>query len=117
MKPLYLTAVALLACASLSLAQERGSIPPGTSQDGSGAADGALKGGSIAPGETAGVPDEKTLNTPTERALSRCRDLQGTLREQCLKEAAGASTGGTRPDVPGAVERDLRTEPPPQNPR
>jgi|SRR5688572_13013127 hypothetical protein len=115
-------ALAALAFGGSALAQDpsRGSIPPGTSQDGSSAAEGAIKGGSIAPGETAGVPDEgKVLSTPSERALNRCEDLQGTLREQCFKDAAGASTGGTRPDspIPGPVERDPRTAPPPQNPR
>lgn len=115
-------ALVLLAFASLSPAQnvERGSTPPGTSQDGSSAPEGAIKGGSIAPGEAAGVPDAgKALNTPSERAVARCKDLQGTLREQCLKDAAGASTGGTHPDSPalGPVERDPRTAPPPQNPR
>jgi hypothetical protein len=114
-------ALAALAVAGVSFAQDpaRGSIPPGTSQDGSSAAQGAIKGGSIAPGETAGVPDEKALSTPSERALNRCKDLEGTLREQCFKDAAGASTGGTRPDAPtpGPVERDPRASPPPQNPR
>ena len=115
-------ALAALACGGFAFAQDpsRGSIPPGTSQDGSSAAEGAIKGGSIAPGETAGVPDEgKVLSTPSERALNRCEDLEGTLREQCFKDAAGASTGGTRPDspTPGPVERDPRTAPPPQNPR
>lgn len=116
-------ASALLALAGAGFAQDggRGSVPPGTSQDGSGAPDGAIKGGSIAPGETAGVPDEgKAMNTPSERAIARCKDLEGTLREQCLKDAAGASTGGTRPSeerLPDAVERDPRAAPPPQNPR
>jgi hypothetical protein len=116
-------ASALLALAGAALAQDgvRGSVPPGTSQDGSGAPDGALKGGSIAPGETAGVPDEgKAMSTPSERAIARCKDLDGTLREQCLKDAAGASTGGTRPSnstLPDPIERDPRSAPPPQNPR
>ncbi len=102
-------ALATLAFSGFCLAQDagRGSIPPGTSQDGSSAAGGALKGGSIAPRESTG------------RAINRCKDLQGTLREQCLRDASGASTGGTRPDspAPGPVGRDPRTAPPPQNPR
>jgi hypothetical protein len=115
-------ALAALAFSGFSLAQDagRGSTPPGTSQDGSSAAGGAIKGGSIAPGESAGVPDDaRVLQTPSERSLNRCEDLQGTLREQCAKDAAGASTGGTRPDAPapGPVERDPRASPPPQNPR
>jgi hypothetical protein len=116
-------AIAMLALTAHTLAQDagRGSTPPGISQDGSSASEGALKGGSIAPGETAGVPNEgKALGTPSERAVARCKDLQGTLREQCLKDAAGASTGGTRPSesaTPGPVGSDPRAAPPPQNPR
>jgi hypothetical protein len=116
------TALAALVFSGLCLAQDagRGSTPPGTSQDGSSAAEGAIKGGSIAPGESAGVPDAAPVpKTPSERAVNRCRDLEGTLREQCFKDAAGASTGGSRPDspAPGPIERDPRTAPPPQNPR
>ncbi len=99
--------------ASVSFAQEpgRGSIPPGTSQDGSSAADGALKGGSIQPGERSGMPD---------RDISRCKELVGTLREQCLKEAESASSGTTLPGTlprPDPNVRDPRDAPPPQNPR
>ena len=117
MKALTILAACLLTLPLAAGAQEgaRGSTPPGVSQDGSSASEGAIKGGSIAPGESAGVPDKRTiLDKPS--AQSRCKDLQGTLREQCLKDATGASTGGTRP-VPGAVERDPRAAPPPQNPR
>jgi len=73
----------------------RGSTPPGTSQDGSRPADGAIKGGSaasggtaggssIAPGETAGMPNR----TPSESAESkkRCDELTGSLRDQCLEK-------------------------------
>lgn len=109
----FTLAVALLVFAGLSAAQEpgRGSTPPGTSQDGSGAADGALKGGSIQPGERSGVP---------ERDISRCKELVGTLREQCLKDAESASGGSTLPGAmpkPDPNVRDPRAAPPPQNPR
>jgi hypothetical protein len=108
-------AVALLVFAGLSAAQEpgRGSTPPGTSQDGSGAADGAIKGGSIQPGERSGMPEQAP-------AIKRCQELSGTLREQCLKDAESASGGAT---VPGALPKpdpnvhDPRAAPPPQNPR
>jgi hypothetical protein len=92
----------------------RGSTPPGMSRDGSAPGDGALKGGSIAPGESAGMPDR----APTERARNRCNDLSGVLREQCLKQEQehGASTGGRT--LPGpAVPPSPREAPPPQNPR
>jgi hypothetical protein len=82
----------------------------GTAADGSRPADGAIKGGSILPGETAGVP--------SDRAKSRCSDLTGTLREQCLAQEQGASAGGTRlPDVDIAKPPPTREAPPPQNPR
>jgi hypothetical protein len=72
-------------------------------------ADGAIKGGAILPGESAGMP--------SERAKSRCADLQGTLREQCLAQERGSSTGGTRlPDPDIARPPQTREAPPPQNP-
>jgi hypothetical protein len=111
----FSVAVALLVFAGFSGAQEpgRGSTPPGTSQDGSGAADGAIKGGSIQPGERSGMPDQAP-------AVKRCQELAGSLREQCLKDAESASGGTT---VPGALPkpdpnvRDPSAAPPPQNPR
>jgi hypothetical protein len=81
----------------------------GTAADGSRPADGAIKGGTIVPGERAGMP--------TDRAVSRCADLTGSLREQCLAQEKGASSGGTRapePDV--AKPPPAREAPPPQNP-
>ena len=82
-----------------------GRSPPGTSQDGSRPADGAIKGGSILPGETSGVPGKK-----------KCEELTGTLREDCLKQEREAGTGSTDIRV-----RDLPPSPPvttpPQNPR
>ena len=103
--------VAWLAFAGLAVAQDgaRGSIPPGTSQDGSSAAAGAIKGGSILPGEQGGVPAERP-------AVKRCQELSGTLREQCLKDADSASGGATLPR-PDPNVRDPRQAPPPQNPR
>jgi len=81
----------------------------GAGTDGGRPSDGAIKGGSILPGETAGMPDE--------RAKNRCADLQGTLREQCLAQERGASTGGTRvPDADIAKPPPTREAPPPQNP-
>lgn len=112
---LFTLALSLLFCTGLALAQEpgRGSIPPGTSQDGSNAAEGAIKGGSIQPGERSGLSDQ----TP---AAKRCQELSGSLREQCLKDAESASTGTTAPGTaprPDPSVRDPRTAPPPQNPR
>jgi hypothetical protein len=68
---------------------ERGSVPPGESRDGAAPSDGALKGGSILPGETAGIPDK---NKPQKR----CEELPGTLREDCLKQERDAAAGGSK---------------------
>lgn len=97
----------------------RGSTPPGSSHDGAAPGDGAIKGGSILPGETGGQPDEST-GPVTSEALKRCYELSGTLRDQCLLQERGASTGGTS-DVPAKpadpAVRDPVSAPPPQNPR
>jgi len=87
---------------------ERASTPPGASQDGSRPADGAIKGGSIQPGETGGLPDER---------VRRCKELSGTLREDCLKKEQDASTGAGAPDKGGARTVPEPDAPPPQNPR
>ena len=115
--------LAALAIASVSFAQvpsgtgQRGSMGPGMSQDGSRPADGAITGGSIAPGETGGVPDNsKGATMPSGRTSSRCNDLSGTLREQCLLQESGASAGGR--SAPGPAQPPTpREAPPPQNPR
>jgi hypothetical protein len=105
------TAVALF----MALAAYAQTSPEGTpsgkgiAADGSRPADGAIKGGSILPGETAGMP--------TDKAKSRCSDLSGTLREECLAQEQGASSGGTRlPDADVAKPPPTREAPPPQNP-
>ena len=85
---LLVAALSLFACAAYAQNGERASTPPGMSQDGAKPADGALKGGSILPGEQSGVPDERKMR-------SRCEELSGTLREDCLKQQRDAGTGGT----------------------
>ena len=77
----YLSTVILLSIASTVCAQneERGSPPLGQSRDGAGPAHGALKGGTILPGESAGIPDDKKIK-------QRCEELSGSLREDCLKQ-------------------------------
>ena len=82
----------------------------GSAPDGTRPADGAIKGGSILPGENSGVP--------TDRQASRCADLTGTLREQCLAHEKGAASGGTAlPDAEVAKPPTTREAPPPQNPQ
>jgi hypothetical protein len=79
----------------------RGSTPPGMSQDGAKPADGAIKGGStgtggsaIAPGETGGLPSKKDP-VASETRLQRCKEMTGSLREECLKKERGGAVGGT----------------------
>ena len=94
---------------------ERGSTAPGTAQDGSRPSDGAITGGSIMPGEAGGVPGAAK---PTDRGSERCKELSGTLRDQCLLNEQGASTGGNVAPNEG-TQKPLppRVAPPPQNPR
>jgi hypothetical protein len=106
-----LSFIILATAAGLALAQDpaperRGSTPPGMSQDGSQPSDGAIQGGAITPGGAAGAAD-----------VSRCKELKGALREQCLRDLA-ASAGNARPSStpPAPVGRDPVTDPPPQNP-
>jgi hypothetical protein len=113
----------LLAFAGVAFAQSPdNTVGPSTGKgaaDGSRPADGAIKGGAIVPGERGGMPDAgKTPGAQSERSFSRCFDLTGTLREQCLAQEQGASTGGTRvPDADIAKPPPTREAPPPQNPR
>jgi len=122
MRPLVL--LALLSVASLAAAQSdgdatRGSTPPGMSQDGARPAEGALKGGTLAPGESGGSPernpakddaakngaakngDDSAAAGGTAKTLERCYQLEGSLREQCL--ADHASKTGAEPRAPNAV--------------
>jgi hypothetical protein len=55
---------------------------------------------------------------PSSEAKSRCGDLTGTLKEQCLAQEQGGSTGGTRlPEAGAGKPPPTREAPPPQNPR
>jgi hypothetical protein len=108
--------VVLLGLALPGLAQSTTDNPSstplgkGTAPDGPRPADGAIKGGSIVPGESSGVP--------TDRQISRCADLTGTLREQCLAQEKGAASGGTTPPDADVVKPPTTREaPPPQNPQ
>jgi hypothetical protein len=56
--------------------EKRGSIPVGTSKDGSGPSDGALIGGTL-------KPDIGKSKEPL-RDVNRCKELIGALREECL---------------------------------
>jgi hypothetical protein len=118
---LALSAAALALVAGLAGAQSseepRGSTPPGTSTDGSRPSDGAIKGGSIVPGETGGLPNSGRAGDAAER-IKRCNELGGSLREDCLRRQQESSTGGaSAPDKGGARTTPQRDAPPPQNPR
>ena len=69
--------------------------------------DGAIKGGSVLPGESAGRPDQRPDPVPSPKGMQRCNELPGSLREECLERERQAAGGATR--TPG--------EPPPQEPR
>jgi hypothetical protein len=108
--------VILSLCPALVLAQARdatrGNTPPGMSQDGSGPADGAVKGGSILPGEGAGVPNKDSKAATTER-LGRCGQMNGSLREDCLSKERSAAGGSSAPrprnkEKPVTDEEDLK---------
>ena len=74
----------------------RGNTPPGMSQDGSRPMDGAVKGGSIVPGETAGMPSRDSQTSTPER-LKRCNEMSGKLREDCLAKERSAAGGSSAP--------------------
>jgi hypothetical protein len=69
--------------------------------------DGAIKGGSVLPGERSGVPENRPTPAPTPGGVERCNELSGTLRDECLEKDRRAGVGATR--APG--------DPPPQEPR
>ena len=96
----------------------RGSVPPG-SIDGAKPSDGAIQGGSILPGESAGQPAGRGATTPGgPPPEERCRELTGTLREQCMLDAQRPSGGAGRavpPATRGAPPPPA--DPPPQRPR
>lgn len=119
--PRFVLTALLSAFVSAGFAQSsegtRGSTPPGLSNDGSRPSEGAITGGPLVPGESAGMPSGATLpKTPSDRARARCMELTGTLRDECLLKEQSASGGSSAP--PDAVRQsEPRITPPPQNPR
>ena len=77
----------------------RGNTPPGMSQDGSRPADGAIRGGSIRPGESAGQPNAGGTAPGSAERVQRCEQLDGKLREDCLKDAPSPASGASMPDI------------------
>jgi hypothetical protein len=110
---LSMLAVALGVTSGVAIAQgsgERGSTPPGLSRDGSGPADGAIKGGSIQP--------DLGTNPARPRDVARCQQLAGELRAQCLRDLDPGTGGGLPPQgEPRSPAQPGPGDPPPQNPR
>ena len=77
----------------------RGNTPPGMSQDGARPADGAIKGGSIRPGESAGQPNTGGTAPSSEERQLRCEQLNGQLGADCLKDAPSPASGASVPDI------------------
>ena len=80
-----LVSLVMLAFAASALAQ---------AQDGAAPSEGAIKGGSILPGESGGMP-EGTAKAPSTEGLKRCYELSGTLRGGVIATAAHARVDGS----------------------
>jgi len=81
----------------------RGNTAPGMSQDGAGPADGAIKGGSIRPGESSGLPNTGGTAPNSQERLKRCEQLTGKLRDDCVQNERSAAGGASAPkkDIEG----------------
>ena len=107
LQPAFTVALCLFAAAALAQSTgdtgTRGNTPPGMSQDGAAPADGAIKGGSIRPGEASGMPNTGGTAPNSEERLKRCEQLTGKLREDCLHDERGAAgaSGAPKKDTEG----------------
>jgi hypothetical protein len=104
---LVVMALALAGAASIAFGEpgeteKRGSIPIGTSQDGSGPSDGALIGGSL----------DVSKKSP-QNAIKRCKELSGVLQKECLQDLELSTTSGQQPlDVlPSKPAYDIYADP------
>jgi hypothetical protein len=106
--PNPIACVVLMLAAATAAAQSdtgkarRGSVPAGISQDGNGASEGAIKGGSIEPTPGAGEALQR-------KDLERCKQLTGTLRAECLRDA-GAQAGDLQSTPSGSIRRNPALE-------
>jgi hypothetical protein len=105
-------AIAALFLSGAALAQTPGMgetrpTVPGA-RDGSGPAHGAIKSDAVNEREPVVEPGRREADS--DRAITRCNELSGSLRDDCLRQERNAGAGGTRPSEPA-------TAPPPQNPR
>ena len=66
-----------------------------------GPADGAIKGGTILPGEKGGMPEKEPAKKAEQDMLEkRCEELSGSLREDCLKQQREQATSDIRRKLP-----------------
>jgi hypothetical protein len=117
-----LMGLGIVACAGIAAAQTTGETSTPRDADGSRPGDGAITGGSIAPGESGGVPGVGRSEGNARERVMRCNELTGTLREQCRLQERSSSSGGTSlpGTAPGGADTKSpgpRIDPPPQNPR
>jgi hypothetical protein len=111
LRPACIIALSLFTVAAFAQTSgdsSRGSTPPGMSQDGAAPAEGAIKGGSIRPGEAGGLPNTGGTAPDSAERKARCEQLTGKLRDDCLQKeqsAAGASSAPL-PSVPGTRDKD-----------
>src|SRR5687767_5099539 len=64
-------------------------------------ADGAIKGGTIMPGEKSGMPDKGPAKKAEQEMLEkRCEELSGSLREDCLKQQREQAASDIRRKLP-----------------
>jgi hypothetical protein len=81
--------------------QKRGSLPPGSNRGESRPMDGAIIGGAITP--YAPLPGEP------QRAIERCRQLGGVLRDECLQTLRASANDDASPyGVPGDLAAATR---------
>jgi hypothetical protein len=114
MKLILVAALSAFSIAAAAQTDSRGSVPPGSAADGSRPQDGAIKGGTILPGERGGVPE----NAPSpERRVAKCNELSGTLRDECLSREQDAGVGAGAPRQADPTKSPAPSAPPPQNPR
>ena len=113
LRPACILALSLFAANALAQTtgdSTRGSTPPGMSQDGAAPAEGAIKGGSIRPGEAGGLPNTGGTAPNTAERKQRCEQLTGQLREDCLQREQNGAAGGTRAPKEGV--ETMSGEPP-----
>ena len=103
LRPACILALSFFAATALAQSTgdtgQRGNTPPGMSQDGARPAEGAIKGGSIRQGESAGVPNTGGTAPNSAERMARCEELEGKLRDECLKDEQSPASGASVPSI------------------